>query len=182
MRFRRRVSSQIQSGGFTNLLCKSVKCLERIKSALQRKRSGILLSPATNLLSVRFHIVDKYLHSLIIETSFQISRGFLLPDRNVEWFAALFETFPRTCDVRYFLHFFINSARFRKNGVFFFFVIRFRLVILFILIFFGLLVRFFPRNQIFQRKRPYSSYRAPRVIWSFLVVRTRNTFALLQTS
>ena len=31
-------SSQIQSGGFTNLLCKSVKCLERIKSALQRKR------------------------------------------------------------------------------------------------------------------------------------------------
>ena len=58
--------SQIQSGGFTNLLCKSVKCLERIKSALQRKRSGILLSPATNLLSVRFHIVDKYLHSLII--------------------------------------------------------------------------------------------------------------------
>ena len=24
-------SSQIQSGGFTNLLCKSVKCLERIK-------------------------------------------------------------------------------------------------------------------------------------------------------
>ena len=59
-------SSQIQSGGFTNLLCKSVKCLERIKSALQRKRSGILLSPATNLLSVRFHIVDKYLHSLII--------------------------------------------------------------------------------------------------------------------
>ena len=65
--------SQIQSGGFTNLLCKSVKCLERIKSALQRKRSGILLSPATNLLSVRFHIVDKYLHSLI-------SRGFLLSD------------------------------------------------------------------------------------------------------
>ena len=59
-------SSQIQSGGFTNLLCKSVKCLERIKSALQRKQSGILLSPATNLLSVRFHIVDKYLHSLII--------------------------------------------------------------------------------------------------------------------
>ena len=54
-----------------NLLCKRVKCLkgsffERIKSALQRKRSGILLSPATNLLSVRFHIVDKYLHSLII--------------------------------------------------------------------------------------------------------------------
>ena len=49
-----------------NLLCRSVKCLERIKSALQRKRSGILLSPATNLLSVRFHIVDKYLHSLII--------------------------------------------------------------------------------------------------------------------
>ena len=47
-------------------VCKSVKCLERIKSALQRKRSGILLSPATNLLSVRFHIVDKYLHSLII--------------------------------------------------------------------------------------------------------------------
>jgi len=59
-------SSQIQSRGFTNLLCKSVKCLERIKSALQRKRSGILLSPATNLLSDRFHIVDKYLHSLII--------------------------------------------------------------------------------------------------------------------
>ena len=59
-------SSQIQSGGFTNLLCKSVKCLERIKSALQRKQSGILSSPATNLLSVRFHIVDKYLHSLII--------------------------------------------------------------------------------------------------------------------
>ena len=59
-------SSQIQSGGFTNLLRKSVKCLERIRSALQRKRSGILLSPATNLLSVRFHIVDKYLHSLII--------------------------------------------------------------------------------------------------------------------
>ena len=59
-------SSQIQSGGFTNLLCKSVKCLERIKSALQRKRSGILLSPATNLLSVRLHIDDKYLHSLII--------------------------------------------------------------------------------------------------------------------
>ena len=51
---------------FTNLLCKSVKCLERIKSALQRKRSGLLLSPATNLLSVRFHIVDKHLHSLII--------------------------------------------------------------------------------------------------------------------
>ena len=59
-------SSQIQSGGFTNLLCKSVKCLEIIESALQRKRSGILLSPATNLLSVQFHIVDKYLHSLII--------------------------------------------------------------------------------------------------------------------
>ena len=59
-------SSQIQSGGFTNLLCKSVKCLERIKSALQGKRSGILLSPATNVLSVRFHIVDKYLYSLII--------------------------------------------------------------------------------------------------------------------
>ena len=59
-------SSQIQSGGFTNLLCKSVKCLERIKSALQRKRSGILLSPGTNPLSVRFHIVDKYLHSFII--------------------------------------------------------------------------------------------------------------------
>ena len=57
-------SCQIQYGGFTNLLCKSVKCLERIKSAW--KRSGILLSPATNLLSVRFHIVDKYLHSLII--------------------------------------------------------------------------------------------------------------------
>ena len=36
-------SSQIQSGGFTNLLCKSVKCLERIKSALQRKRSGIII-------------------------------------------------------------------------------------------------------------------------------------------
>ena len=51
---------------FTNLLCKRVKCLERIKSALQRKQSGILLSPATNLLSVRFHIIDKYLHSLII--------------------------------------------------------------------------------------------------------------------
>ena len=61
-------SSQIQYGGFTNLLCKSVKCLERIKSALQRKRSGILLSQATNLLSVRFHIVDKYLHSLITVT------------------------------------------------------------------------------------------------------------------
>ena len=61
-------SSQIQSGGFynTNLLCKSVKCLEGIKSAFQTKRSGILLSPATNLLSVRFHIVDKYLHSLIM--------------------------------------------------------------------------------------------------------------------
>ena len=62
-------SSQIQSGGFTNLLCKSGKCLERIKSALQRKRSsrsGILLSPAKNLLSVRFDIADKYLHSLII--------------------------------------------------------------------------------------------------------------------
>ena len=59
-------SPQIQSGGFTKLLCKSVKCLERIKSALQRKQSGILLSPATNLLSVRFNIVDKYLHSLII--------------------------------------------------------------------------------------------------------------------
>ena len=61
-------SSQIQSGGFynTNLLCKSVKCLEGIKSALQRKRSGVLLSPATNLLSVRFHFVDKYLHSLIM--------------------------------------------------------------------------------------------------------------------
>ena len=59
-------SSHIQSGGFTNLLCKSVKFLERIKSALQRKRSGILISPATNLLWVRFHIVDKYLHSLII--------------------------------------------------------------------------------------------------------------------
>ena len=73
-------SSRIQSGGFTNQLCKSVKCLERIKSALQRKRSGILLSPATNLLSVRFHIVDKYLHSLIIYTSFQISRVFLLSD------------------------------------------------------------------------------------------------------
>ena len=39
---------------------------ERIKSALQRKRSAILLSPATKLLSVRFHIVDKYLHSFII--------------------------------------------------------------------------------------------------------------------
>ena len=59
-------SSYIQSGGFTNLLCKSVKCLERIKSVLERKRSGILLSSATNLLSVRFHIVDKYLHSLIV--------------------------------------------------------------------------------------------------------------------
>ena len=59
-------SSQTQSGGFTNLPCKSVKCLERIKSALQRKRSGILLTPATNLLSAQFHIVDKYLHSLII--------------------------------------------------------------------------------------------------------------------
>ena len=47
-------------------VCKSVKCVERIKEALQRKRSGILLSPATNLLSVRFHIADKYLHSLII--------------------------------------------------------------------------------------------------------------------
>ena len=57
----------------------SLKCLERIKSALQRKRSGILLSPATNLLSVRFHIVDKYLHSLIIQTSFQIPRGFFYP-------------------------------------------------------------------------------------------------------
>ena len=57
---------QIQSGGLTNLLCKRVKCLERIKSALQRERSGRLLSPATNLVSVRFHIVDKYLHSLII--------------------------------------------------------------------------------------------------------------------
>ena len=59
-------SSQIQCGGFTNLLCKSVKCLQRMKSAFQRKRSAILLSPSTNLLSVRFHIVDKYLHSLII--------------------------------------------------------------------------------------------------------------------
>ena len=59
-------SSQIQSGGFTNLLCKSVKCLERIKSALQGKRSELLLSSATNLLSVRFHIVDKHFHSLII--------------------------------------------------------------------------------------------------------------------
>ena len=59
-------SSQIQCDGFTNLLCKSVKCLQRIKSAFQRKRSAILLSPSTNLLSVRFHIVDKYLHSLII--------------------------------------------------------------------------------------------------------------------
>ena len=95
-------SSQIQSGGFTNLLCKIVKCLERIKSALQRKRSGILLSPATNLLSVRFHIVDKYLHSLIIlKTSFQISRGFLLSDWNLEWFAGPSEMFPRTCDVRH---------------------------------------------------------------------------------
>ena len=47
-------------------VCKSVKCLERIKSALQRKRSGILLSPVTNPLSVRFHIVDKYLHSFIV--------------------------------------------------------------------------------------------------------------------
>ena len=28
MRFRRRVPSQIQSGGFTNLLCKGVKCHE----------------------------------------------------------------------------------------------------------------------------------------------------------
>ena len=51
-------SSQIQFGGFTNLLCKNVNCLERIKSALQRKRSGILLSQATNPLSVRFHIVE----------------------------------------------------------------------------------------------------------------------------
>ena len=59
-------SSQIQCGGFTNLLCKSVKCLQRMKSAFQRKRSAILLSPSTNLLSVRFHIADKYLHSLII--------------------------------------------------------------------------------------------------------------------
>ena len=28
MRFRRRVTSQIQSGGFTNLLCKRMKCHE----------------------------------------------------------------------------------------------------------------------------------------------------------
>ena len=32
-------------------VCKGVKCLERIKSALQRKRSGKLLSPVTNPLS-----------------------------------------------------------------------------------------------------------------------------------
>ena len=128
-----------------------------LKSALQRKRSAILLSPATNLLSVRFHIVDKYLHSLIIQTSFQISRGFLLP-------AALFEMFPRTCDVRHvgiLFHCFINSARFRKKCfVFFSFVVRFRLVIRFYSHFFGLLVRFFPQHQVFQQKRLYSSCQA----------------------
>ena len=59
-------SSQIQYGGFTKLLCKIVKCLERIKQLCRGKRWGILLSPATNLLSVRFHIVDEYLHSLIV--------------------------------------------------------------------------------------------------------------------
>ena len=76
-----------------------VKC--EVSSALQRKRSAILLSPATNLLSVRFHIVDKYLHSLVIWTSFQISRGFLLSDWNLEWFAGPSKMFPRTCDVRH---------------------------------------------------------------------------------
>ena len=54
-------------------------------------------------------------------TSFQISRGFFLPNWNLEWFTVLFEMFSRTC-----------------NGtVFFSFVVRFRFVrfFLFILIF-----------------------------------------------
>ena len=42
---------------FTNLLCKSVSVMRDLfgknKSALKRKRLVILLSPATNLLSVR---------------------------------------------------------------------------------------------------------------------------------
>ena len=151
---------------------------EWIKSALLRKRSAILLSPATNLLSVRFHIVDKYLHSLIISTSFQISRGFLLPDWNLEWFAALFEMFPRTCDVRHvgiLFHCFMNSARFRKKCfVFFSFVVRFRLVIRFYSHFFGLLVRFFPNTRFSNRSDCILRVKlslSPRVIWSFLVVR-----------
>ena len=167
---------------------------EWIKSALLRKRSAILLSPATNLLSVRFHIVDKYLHSLIISTSFQISRGFLLPDWNLEWFAALFEMFPRTCDVRHvgiLFHFFINSTRFRKKCfVFFSFVIRFRLVIRFYSHFFSLLVRFFPQHQVFQQKRLYSSCQAFLISSCNLILFsgeniaccTWNTFAVLQTS
>ena len=168
---------------------------EWIKSALLRKRSAILLSPATNLLSVRFHIVDKYLHSLIISTSFQISRGFLLPDWNLEWFAALFEMFPRTCDVRHvgiLFRFDINSASFRKKCfVFFSFVVRCRLVIHFYSLFFGLLVRFFPQHQDFQQKRLYSSRQAflisscnPILFYSGenIACCTWNTFAVLQTS
>ena len=113
-------------------VCKSVKCLERIKSALKRKRSGILSKYYPNPLSVRFHIVDKYLHSFIVYTSFQISRGFLLSDWKLEWFAGPSETFPRICDVRHvqehvgiLVHFFIlNSARFRKKWCCFLFLCR----------------------------------------------------------
>ena len=41
-----------------------------------------LTSPASKLLSVRFHFVDKYLCSLIIETAFEISDAFCYPIKN----------------------------------------------------------------------------------------------------
>ena len=60
-------SSQIQSGGFTNLLCQSVKCLERIKSALQRKRSGILLRGALEFSVLRFWLFFRSVFRFLLQ-------------------------------------------------------------------------------------------------------------------
>ena len=85
-------------------------------------------------------------------------------------------------------HFIINSAGFEKNSVVFFsFVVRFRLVILFYSYFSICWLDFFP-NIRFSNRSDYSIALSLslRVIWSFLVVRiacfTWKTFLCLNCS
>ena len=62
---------------------------------------------------------------------------------------------------RYFISFLYKLGQVSKECfVFFSFVVRFRLVIRFYSHFFGLLVRCFPQNHVFQQRRLYSSCQA----------------------
>ena len=116
---RDRVSSQIQSGGFTNLPCKSGSAVRnlfwknKISFAEEVIAGNIIKSSYKSTVGSVSHLEIKYFHSLIILTSFQISRGFLLPDWNLKD-----SLLYLTCDVRLVsisFHININSARFLKK-------------------------------------------------------------------